>query len=58
MAELLKDDMEEESTQDHMGQTPCRREVLDLMSWLQFFSSYTAVVCSKYLEKAREMWAY
>ena len=67
MAELLKDNMEAErrrcsseaeSTQGHMGQTPCRREVPDLMSWLQCFSSYAAVVCSKYPEKAREMWAY
>lgn len=67
MAELLKDNMEAErrrcsteaeSMQGHIGQSSGRREVPDLMSWLQCFSSYAAVVCSKYPEKAREMWAY
>ena len=67
MAEFLKDNMEVERRrcsvevdplQGHIGQTSGRREVPDLMSWLQCFSSYAAVVCSKYPEKAREMWAY
>ena len=67
MAELLKDNMEAERrrhaseadpTQGHLGQPPTRREVPDLMSWLQCFSLYAAVVCNKYPEKAREMWAY
>ena len=47
MAELLKDNMEAERrrhaseadpTQGHLGQPPPRREVPDLMSWLQCFS--------------------
>ena len=41
-----------------MSQTPCRREMQDLMSWLQCFSTYAAVMCSKYPEKARKIWAY
>ena len=36
----------------------CRREVPDLMSWLQCFSSYAVVVSSKFPDKARELWAY
>ena len=67
MAELLKDNMEAErrrhlSESDHMqghtGHPPSRREVPDLMSWLQCFCMYAAVVCSKHPEKARELWAY
>ena len=67
MAELLKDNMEAErrrhssdadAMQGHLGQSSARREVPDLMSWLQCFSSYAAVVCSKHPEKARELWAY
>ena len=49
---------EAESGQGHLGQSSRRREVPDLMSWLQCFSAYAAVVCSKYPEKARELWAY
>ena len=67
MAELLKDNMEAERRrhssdadvmQGHLGQSSARREVPDLMSWLQCFSSYAAVVCSKHPEKMRELWAY
>ena len=67
MAELLKDNMEAErrrhssnadAMQGHLGQPSARREVPDLMSWLQCFSSYAAVVCSKHPEKTRELWAY
>ena len=67
MAELLKDNIEAErrrclseaeGRQGHIGQTLSRREVPDLMSWLQCFSMYASVICSKYPEKARELWAY
>ena len=51
MAELLKDNIKVERrrqasegklSQGHFGQAMCRREVPDLMSWLQCFSSYAA----------------
>ena len=67
MAELLKDNIEAERrrlalegefSQGHIGQAMCRREVPDLMSWLQCFSLYAAVVASKFPDKARELWAY
>ena len=37
---------------------PSRREIPDFESWLQCFSSYTAVVGSKYPHKCKELWAY
>ncbi len=62
MAELLKDNVEAErrrlSGEHRTGQRLGRREVSDFESWLQCFSAYTAVVCSKYPHKARELWAY
>ena len=66
MTELLKDNMEAErkqhssdadAMQGHLGHPSARREVPDLMSWLQCFSLYAAVVCSKHLKKTRELWA-
>ena len=35
-----------------------RREVPDLLSWLQCYGMYAAVVCSQHPEKVKEMWAY
>ncbi len=63
MAELLKDNVEAERRRvaaGDSGQTgrTCRREVPDFDSWLQCFSLYAAVVCAKYPQKARELWAY
>ena len=67
MAELLKDNMEAERRrmlsdsafpQSHLTNRPVRREIPDMLSWLQCFSLYAAVVASKYPEKARELWAY
>ena len=66
MAELLKDNMEVErrraaegeTSQALLGQRGSRREVPDMLSWLQCFSAYAAVLCSQYPEKAKELWAY
>ena len=67
MAELLKDNMEAERRrmlsdggfpQSHFSGRPTRREVPDLLNWLQCFSLYAAVVTSKFLEKRNEHWAY
>ena len=67
MAELLKDIIEVERKQPasegefsegHIGQAIFRREIPDFMSWPQCFSLYTAVVSSKFPDKARELWAY
>ena len=35
-----------------------KREIPDLMSWLQYFRLYVAVVISKDPGKAKELWAY
>ena len=35
-----------------------RREVPDVLSWLQCFSIYVAVICSKWPEKNRQLFAY
>ena len=65
MAELLKDNMEAERRrilsesafpETHFTNRPVRREILDMLSWLQCFSLYAAVVASKYPEKAKELW--
>lgn len=67
MSEFLKDNMEADRRRalmesDGAGSSfsnkPLRREVPDLMSWLQCFSAYAAVVGSQYPEKAKELWAY
>ena len=63
MAELLKDNVEAErrrllSGESRAGQRLECREVPDFERWLQCFSAYAAVVCSKYPHKARELWAY
>ena len=38
----------------YLGQTSCRRKVVDVMNSLQCFSTYAAVMYSKYPEKVRE----
>ena len=62
MAELLKDNMEAERRRmlsdsafppTHFTNRPVWREIPDMLSWLQCFSLYTAVVASKYPEKAK-----
>ena len=67
MAELLNDNMEAErrrySAKGELGQSGIsqrgsRREVPDIMSWVQCYSMYAGVICNKYREKARELWAY
>ena len=67
MAELLKDNLElerrrclseGETSQGLLLQRSARREVPDLLSWLQCFSSFAAVLSSRYPKKARELWAY
>ena len=50
--------MEGECGQGNNGQRMNRREVPDIINWLQYFSMYAAVIWSRYLEKARELWAY
>ncbi len=63
MAELLMDNVEAERRRvsgNEGGQVPRsgRQELPDFESWLQCFSSYAAVVCQMYPQKARELWAY
>ena len=64
MAELLKDNMEAErrrlaSVEESGGPSRgTRRDIPDLMSWLHCYSLFAAIICSKYPEKSREMWAY
>ena len=66
MAELLKDNMEAErrrmltdsGTQAHFTNRQTRREIPDILSWLQCFSAYAAVVSSEHPEKMRELLAY
>ena len=63
MAELLRDNMEverrkgvrEEAT--NLGKTP-RREVPDILSWIQCFGIYVSVMASKYPERVQNMLAY
>ena len=63
MAELLKDNVEAERRRaalNDRSQVPwsSRRDIPDFESWLQCFSSYTAVVCHTHPHKACELWAY
>ena len=64
MAELLKDNIEAEirrlaSTEEGCGSSrgACRG-IPNLWSWLHCYSLFAAIICSKYPEKSREMWAY
>ena len=67
MAELLKDNMEAErrrmqaeggGTHPHFSGRQSRREVPDILSWLQCFGLYAAVVSSRFPEKTKELLAY
>ena len=66
MAELLKDNMEAErrrmqadggGMQHYQGRSS-RREIPDIVSWVQCFGLYAAVVTSRYPEKTKELLAY
>ena len=65
MAELLKDNMEAERRRCATEGAPpgatsrsARREIPDVLSWLQCFTLYTAVVVSRHPEKIKELLAY
>ena len=64
MAELLKDNIEAEgrrfsSTEEVSGPSRgTQRTILNFLSWLHCYSLFAAIICSKYLEKSREMWIY
>ena len=64
MADFLKDNIEAERRRltGGMNESPLarssRREVPDLLSWLQSYSMFAAVVSNKYPNKTRELWAY
>ena len=63
MAELLKDNMEAErrrlTSEENSGTSKgTRRAIPNLLSWLHCYSLFAAIICSKYPEKSREMWAY
>ena len=68
MAELLKDNIEAErrrvahgqegSSSSHTPSRTSRKEVPDLLSWLQCFGKYACVFSEKFPEKNRELWAY
>ncbi len=67
MAELiLKDNMEAERRRmqvdgegmQHFQGRPARREIPDIISWVQCFGLYAAVVTSHYPEKIRELLTY
>ena len=63
MAELQKDNMEVERRRAAAGEAGQatrvnRREVPDFDTWLQCFSMYAVVICSKYPGKAKDLWAY
>ena len=65
MAELLKDNIEaerrrtpQEGLQGGQISRSNRREVPDLLSWLQCFGTYACVFCEAFPEKRKELWAY
>ena len=64
MAELLRDNLEVQrraSTATQSASLPaprCRREIPDLLSWVQCFGTYMAIVVSKYPHRMRELLAY
>ena len=64
MAELLHDNVEVERRRaDQGGPTISeprrpRREVPDIMSWLQCFGMFASVLTSRRPERCRELWAY
>ena len=72
MAELLKDNIEAKrrcgthgqegssnsNSCSHWSSKASRREVPDLLSWLQCFGKYACVFCEKFPEKNTELSAY
>ena len=67
MAELLRYNLEMQrrssslpSTQTASAATPAknRREILDVLSWVQCFGTYMAIITSKYPERVRQLLAY
>ena len=66
MSELLRDNLEAQrrgALQEPGGSSPAsasrsRREVPDLLSWVQCFGVYTAVVADKYPERVKKLLAY
>lgn len=70
MAELLRDNVEAEQRRVGQGgvaaavcswmseKTSGRREVPDILSWMQCFSMYACILGEKYSQKVRELWAY
>ena len=61
MVELLQDNMEAERRRangEGESALPRRREVPDILSWLQCFSMYAAVVGVQYPEKMKDLLAY
>ena len=65
MAELLLDNMELKRRRDMReiassacGQQPNRREVPDLLSWVQCFGMYAAVLFSSQPDKTQQLYAY
>ena len=63
MAELLKDNLEAERRRKRLasveeGGSSRGVKTQNLWSWLQCYSSFAAILYSKYPEKARELWVY
>ena len=67
MAELLRDNLEVEWRRNTMESTtagpvptarPVRREVPDLLSWVQCFGMFASVMASKFPEKVTQLLAY
>ena len=66
MAELLRDNLEAQRrggwqdmpSSSASGLSRQRREVPDLLSWVQCFGVYTAVVASRYPERVQKLLAY
>ena len=67
MAELLRDNLEAQRRAASMAQSPpasaatptkYRREIPDLLSWVQCFGTYMAVLTSKFPQRMKELLAY
>ncbi len=61
MAELLRDNVEAErrkGTGEGESSQPRRREIPDILSWVQCFSAYAAIVGTQYPGKWKELLAY
>ena len=62
MAELLKDNIEAErrrlAVAENSSSHNPRREIPNLLGWLYCYSLFAEIVCAKYPDKAKKMWAY